>query len=99
MRFADLLAKDLKDPKFREAFEKYYLEALIAEKIYALREKRHLTQKQLAAKAGMKQHAVSRIEQGDISMTLRTVQRLARALGCLVEVNFKPAGRKRLGIV
>jgi len=87
---SERLGKDLKDPDFREAFEGFYLEALIAEKVQELREKRHWTQKQLAARAGMKQHAVSRIEKGEISLTLRTVQRVAKALGCAVEVDFKP---------
>ena len=92
------LERDLKDPEFREAFEAYYLEALIAEKIYELREKRHLTQKQLAEKAGMAQNAVSRIEKGENSLTLRTVQRVAAALGYTVEVEFKPAKGRGLAL-
>lgn len=92
------LQRDLKDPKFREAFEAYYLEAVIAEKMHELREKKHLTQKQLADKVGMAQNAVSRIEKGENSMTLRTVQRVAAALGYVVEVEFKPARRRSLAI-
>ncbi|HXT01437.1 MAG TPA: helix-turn-helix transcriptional regulator [Elusimicrobiota bacterium] len=84
------LKRDLKDPEFAKAFEELYLDAVIAEKLQALREKRHLTQKQLADKAGMAQNAVSRIEKGENSLTLRTVQRLAGALGCVVELEFKP---------
>lgn len=88
--FSARLRRDLKDPEFAKAFEEHYLDAVIAEKLHALREKRHLTQKQLAAKAGMAQNAVSRIEKGENSLTLRTVQRLAGALGCVVELDFKP---------
>jgi len=88
--FNAILRRDLKNPKYAKAFHEHYLAAVIADKLYALREKRHLTQKQLAAKAGMAQHALSRIEQGEKGLTLRTVQRLAYALGCVVELEFKP---------
>lgn len=84
------LRKDLRDPEFRKAFEAHYLEARVAEQIYELREKRHLTQTELASKAGMAQNAVSRIEKGSNSLTLRTVQRVAAALGYSVAVEFKP---------
>ena len=92
------LQRDLKDAKFREAFEAHYLEAMIAEKMHDLREKRHLTQKQLASKAGMAQNAVSRIEKGENSLTLRTVQRVAAAMGYMVKVEFRPARRKALAV-
>ncbi|MEK7382749.1 MAG: helix-turn-helix transcriptional regulator [Elusimicrobiota bacterium] len=89
----DRLKKDLRDPEFKARFEDFYLEAVIAEKLHDLREKRHLTQKQLAAKVGMAQNAVSRLENGEHSMTLRTVQRIAAALGYAVLVDFKPMKR------
>lgn len=92
------LQKDLKDPEFREAFEAYYLEALIAEKVHELRAKKRLSQKQLADKAGMAQNAVSRIEKGENSLTLRTVQRVAAALGCAVVVEFKPTKKHALAM-
>lgn len=88
------LSKELKDPHFREAFEAHYLEALVAEKLHDLREKKHLTQKELASKAHMQQNAVSRIEKGENSLTLRTVQKVAAALGYEVVVDFKPARRR-----
>lgn len=87
------LGKELKDPDFREAFEGYYLEAVIAEKLHGLREKKHMTQKQLAARAHMQQNAVSRIEKGENSLTLRTVQKMAAALGYRVVVDFQPVRR------
>lgn len=92
------LQRDPKDRRFREAFEAHYLEAVIAEKMHVLREKHHMTQKQLAHKAGMAQNAVSRIEKGENSLTLRTVQRVAAALGYIVKVEFKPVKRKSLAV-
>lgn len=87
------LSKELKDADFRESFEAHYLESLVAEKLHKLREKKHLTQKGLAVKAHMQQNAVSRIEKGENSLTLRTVQKVAAAMGYKVIVDFKPVKR------
>lgn len=92
------LHRDLKDTEFRKAFEAHYLEAVVAERLHELREKKRLTQKQLAHRLGMGQNAVSRIEKGENSMTLRTVQRIAEALGYSVVVGFKPMRRKALAV-
>lgn len=89
-RFDDLLKRDLKDPAFREAFEKFYLEAEVAERLYKLRGALNLTQKQLASRARMQQNAVSRIEKGENSLTLKTVQKVAAALGYRVVLDFVP---------
>ena len=56
-----------------------------APKIAAAREKKGLTQKQLGAKLGMPQSQVSRMEKNPASVTYRTLQRVAKALG--VKIN------------
>lgn len=89
-RFEDLLKRDLKDPVFRQAFEEFYLEAEVAERLYKLRGALRMTQKQLASRARMQQNAVSRIEKGENSLTLRTVQKVATALGYRVVLDFIP---------
>ena len=43
-KFRDRLKKDLKDPKFKEAFEEEEIYASLAIQIAKMREKRHLTQ-------------------------------------------------------
>ena len=89
-RLEDRLNRDLKDPVFRKAFVDFYLEAEVAERLYKLRGSLRMTQKQLAARARMKQNAVSRIEKGANSLTLRTVQKVAAALGYRAVVDFVP---------
>ena len=61
----------------REAFEKAYDIAL---QVIALRERHGLTQAQLAARCGIDQGDISRIERGSTSPTARTLQRVADAL-------------------
>lgn len=55
-----------------------------------LRKKRKMTQKELAAAAGIDQSEISRIEKGAANPTLATLETLVRALGgelCIVERN------------
>lgn len=61
----------------REAFEKAYDIAL---QVIALRQRQGLTQAQLAARCGIDQGDISRIERGSTSPTARTLQRVADAL-------------------
>ena len=61
----------------REALEKAYDIAL---QVIALRERHGLTQAQLAARCGIDQGDISRIERGSTSPTARTLQRIADAL-------------------
>lgn len=53
----------------------------IARQVVELREKHHLTQVELAEKAGIPQAQISRIERGVISPTSATLAKIAEALG------------------
>ena len=61
----------------REVFEQAYD---IAMQIVELRERRGLTQGELARRCGIDQGDISRIERGSTSPTARTLQRIAAAL-------------------
>ena len=57
--------------------------------IFAARTSAHLTQKQLAERAGMRQSAIARIEDADYDgHSLKTLERIAFALGKRLEVRF-----------
>jgi transcriptional regulator with XRE-family HTH domain len=61
----------------------------IAEQIYALRQERGLTQEKLADMMGTTQSVISRLENTDYeSERLDTLQKLAAALNCRLEVRF-----------
>ncbi|HEX9967030.1 MAG TPA: helix-turn-helix transcriptional regulator [Solirubrobacterales bacterium] len=56
-----------------------------ADTIRSSRRRRGISQKSLALRAGTDQAAISRIERGEISPTVETVERLLAAMGeCLV---------------
>lgn len=63
----------------------------IAEQVYALRTERGLTQKELATMMGTTQSVISRLENTDYeSERIETLQKLAAALQCHLEVRFVP---------
>lgn len=85
------LADKLQDEAYRRAFFRLRTQDNVAEQIRGMRGLRELKQKELAELCGMKQSAISRIEQADYeSWTLNTILRVADALGALVKVEFEP---------
>jgi ribosome-binding protein aMBF1 (putative translation factor) len=79
--FRDHLKEQLKNPKFKKAFDEYDIAVRLAMAISVAREKAGLTQKELAEKIGSTQPAIARFEAGDeTNPELQTIRRLADAL-------------------
>ena len=77
------------DPARLAAIEAEREKIKIAEQVYALRTEQGLTQQQLADIMGTTQSVISRIESTDYeSERLDTLQKLATALHCRLEVRF-----------
>jgi transcriptional regulator with XRE-family HTH domain len=86
------LAEKLKDKRYRTAFFRARAQDDTAANIRELRERREFSQAELAKRAGMKQSAISRIEQAEYSAwTYKTLQRVADALDARLVVFFEPA--------
>ena len=73
----------------RAVFERAYA---IAVQFIALREKRGLTQTQLAELSGVHQSEIGRIERGSINPTEPTLVRLADALGADLRLGDRSSG-------
>lgn len=58
----------------------------IGERIRQLRTERGISQVELAEKAGLVQPHIPRIEQGRYSVGFDTLQAIAKALGCTVDI-------------
>lgn len=69
------------------AFGAYYR---LARQVFDLRKAAGLTQRQLAARSGVQQADISRIEAGDANPTLATVAALAYALGAEPSLEVVP---------
>ncbi len=89
VKFKDYLKEELKNPEFKKAFEEEEIYASLAIQIAKMRQKKKLTQAELAKRLHTTQQTVSRLE--DIhnqSYSLRTLVELARALNKRLEFEF-----------
>ncbi len=90
--FQERLREDLKDPEFRRYFEEERQALALAMKIARLREKKGLSQKELAKLMGTSQQAISRIESGEYEgFSLKTLGKIAEATGTRLKIEFVPA--------
>lgn len=84
------LAEELNDSEFRHEFFRTLSQDEVAEKIRGLRKYRRFNQAELAQKCGMKQSAISRIEQSSYSgWSFNTLWRLAKALDVRIRIQFE----------
>jgi len=90
--FRSRLREDLKDPEFKAHYQEERQALKLAMKIAKLREKKGLSQQQMAKLMGTSQQAVSRIESGEYEgFTLKTLEKIAEATGTKVKIEFVAA--------
>ncbi len=88
-KFKDYLKEELKDSKFKKAFDEEEIYASLAIKIAKIRQGMNLTQKDLAKRLHTTQQTISRLENiHNKSYSLNTLAELARALGKQLKVEF-----------
>mgnify|MGYP001443578787 CR=1 FL=1 len=88
------LQEELKNKKFRKAYQIECAKVALAQKIAELREDKHMNQADLAKKLGVSQQFISQIETGEGSnLTLGTLLRLAATLGRSLKISFPKASK------
>ena len=83
------LDEQLKDPDFAAEWELQRPEREYIKAIIAARMEQNLTQKELAQKTGIRQSNISRIENGNSSPTIATLQQLASGMGKTLHIEFR----------
>ena len=79
------------DPALREAYHQEVLNAQLARRIFELRTRAGLSQRQLAERVGTSASAICRLEDADYEgHSLPVLKRIAEALGRRVEIRFLP---------
>ncbi len=73
----ELLKKELKSKVFRKAYAEEMARLNLVEQVRKLRMAKRLTQKQVAKRANMPQSVIARLESGEHSFSLATLQRVA----------------------
>lgn len=80
--------KKAQSPTFAALYEEELNKRIIARRIRELREKRGLSQEELATLVETKQPAIARLESGKILPRLDLLQKIAAALGTRLELRF-----------
>ena len=91
-----VLENHLKDPAFREEWERTALARAVAIRLVRYRVDHGLSQTGLAKLLGMKQPAVSRLEDGETNPTFETLIRISQALGIEFLLDVAPNGHRAL---
>lgn len=78
--FADHKARMMKDPDFKKAYDDLELEFKLISAMIDQRNKKKMTQKELAQILGTKQSAIARFESGRANPRLSFLKKLSRAL-------------------
>ena len=91
-KFKDFLEEQLKDPEFRMEYEALQPEHAVIQAMIDARKASGLTQRELSERTGIAQGDISKLENGNANPSIRTLQRLANAMGMAVRVEFIPLG-------
>ena len=87
--FKEYKERQLKNPKFREAFEEGLDWLTLAASAASMRERMHLSQTELAARIHSSQAVISRLERGG-NVQIETLNRIAKALNAKLKIDFIP---------
>jgi DNA-binding XRE family transcriptional regulator len=88
----EVLAEDLKDPKFREEWERTALAREVATRVVAYRAEHNLSQGELGRLLGISQPAVARIEAGNHEPSLSRLRQLSRGLDMEFHIDITQKG-------
>jgi predicted transcriptional regulator len=87
--FKHHLEKQMKNPEFAAEWERQRPEREYIKAIVAVRAEQNMTQAELSKKTGIRQSNISRIENGNCSPTVATLQQIAEGTGKTLHIEFK----------
>ena len=79
-------AEMMKIAGYKEGYEALEPEFALIDAVILARKNENLTQKQLAAKMGITQSALARLESGKVSPTLSTLQKILKSLNRKIKI-------------
>ena len=86
--FREFLNEQLEDPEFKAEYDALEPEFAIIRAMIDARERQGMTQKELSARTGIAQADISKLENGNANPSIKTLKRLASALGCRLKIEF-----------
>ena len=86
--FDRYLHEQMKNPVFKKEWDNSELEYQLMLMILKARNEKNFTQAELAARTGIRQSNISRIEKGQVVPSISTLCKIARGLGKQLEIKF-----------
>ena len=84
----DALRAEMLNPEFRKAYDALAPKYALISAMLDARNKKGMTQSEIARRAGTTQSAIARFESGRTNPTLEFASRLSRALGAKLEIRL-----------
>lgn len=84
----DMKRELFRSPKVKKAHERELRRLMISHQIAELRERHHMSQKQLAERLHTRQQVISRIEKDNYRPSLTTLEKIADLFGKKLEIRF-----------
>src|SRR3989338_8432564 len=86
--FEDMKREALRNPEFQKAYDALAPKYALISAMLDARNKKGMTQVEIARRAGTTQSAIARFESGRTNPTLEFASRLSRALGAKLEIRL-----------
>lgn len=87
--FRDTLKEEMENPEFKKEWDNLEVEFQIIKAMIDGRNENHLTQRELSDMTGIAQGDISKIENGNANPSIKTLDRLADALGKKLKITFE----------
>ena len=92
--FQELLQEQLEDVEFKKEWNNIQPEMDVIRAMMDARIAQNLTQKELAARTGINQADISKLENGTKNPSLKLLKKLASGLGMQLKIEFVPMQSK-----
>ena len=86
--FNDFLNEQLQDKELKAEYDGLEPEFAIIQAMIDARKSKGITQKELSERTGIAQGDISKLENGNANPSIKTLQRLASAMGMSLKIEF-----------
>ena len=87
--FKETLNNELENPEFKAEWDALEPQYAIIREMVDIRNREHITQKELSTRTGIAQADISKLESGNGNPSIKTLIRLAEGLGKELHIEFR----------
>ncbi len=87
-KFSEFVDEQMKNPEFKKEYEALEPEFAVIKAIIDARAETGITQKELSERTGIAQGDISKLENGNANPSIRTLKRVAAAMGKKLKIEF-----------